>query len=100
VRRVRAFKREKSRRGQDGGRKNVHLEESVWLFFVNAPVCESLCFFGYEKKNYVKSCCALFKNVCGKCWLLNFLCLEKKMSLQGVYVNVSLGEKFCERKII
>jgi hypothetical protein len=50
VRRVRAFKREKSRRGQDGGRKNVHLEESVWLFFVNAPVCESLCFFGYEKR--------------------------------------------------
>jgi hypothetical protein len=57
-------------------------------------------FFWVWKKNYVKSCCALFKNVCGKCWLLNFLCLEKKMSLQGVYVNVSLGEKFCERKII
>jgi hypothetical protein len=35
-----------------------------------------------------------------KVLVVKFLCLEKTMSLQGVYVNVSLGEKFCERKII
>jgi hypothetical protein len=35
-----------------------------------------------------------------KVLVVKYLCLEKKMPLQGVYVNVSLGEKFCEQKII